>query len=80
MSTTQRSNTPPGNLPPGVPKGMRPRLAALRAAEDGMGTVEYAIGTLAAAAFAAVLYSVVTGDSVVSALTALIERALSTGF
>ncbi|SNR62676.1 Protein of unknown function [Haloechinothrix alba] len=80
MSTTQRSSTPPHNVPPCVPKGMRPRLAALRAAEDGMGTVEYAIGTLAAAAFAAVLYSVVTGDSVVSALTALIERALSAGF
>jgi hypothetical protein len=30
--------------------------------EAGMSTVEYAIGTIAAAAFAAVLYKVVTGD------------------
>ena len=31
-----------------------------------------------AAAFGAVLYTVVTGDSVVSALTGLVQRALST--
>ncbi|WP_246242367.1 DUF4244 domain-containing protein [Pseudonocardia bannensis] len=49
-------------------------------ADDGMSTVEYAIGTLAAAAFAAVLYTVVSGDSIVSALTALVERALSVTF
>jgi hypothetical protein len=45
--------------------------------DDGMSTVEYAIGTIAAAAFAAVLYTIVTGDSVVGALTGLIQRALS---
>lgn len=48
--------------------------------DDGMSTVEYAIGTIAAAAFAAVLYSVVSGESVVTALTGLVERALSTTF
>lgn len=48
-----------------------------RAADDGMSTVEYAIGTIAAAAFGAVLYTVVTGDSVVNGLTALVQRALS---
>ncbi len=37
--------------------------------DDGMSTVEYAIGTVAAAAFAAVLYAVVSGDSIVGALT-----------
>jgi hypothetical protein len=42
-----------------------------------MSTAEYAIGTIAAAAFAAILYTVVTGDSVVSALTGLVEQALS---
>jgi hypothetical protein len=41
---------------------------------------KYAIGTIAAAAFAAVLYSVVTGDSVLSGLTALVQRALSVSF
>lgn len=56
------------------------RLAAVPTAEDGMSTAEYAIGTIAAAALAAVLYSVVTGASVVSALTSLVERALSVNF
>lgn len=48
--------------------------------EAGMSTAEYAIGTIAAAAFAAVLYTVVTGDSVVGALDALVQRALSVNF
>jgi hypothetical protein len=46
--------------------------------ESGMSTVEYAIGTIAAAAFGAILYTVVTGDSIVSALTNIINRALKT--
>lgn len=54
------------------------RLTALLADENGMSTVEYAIGTIAAAAFGAILYSVVTGDSIVGALTNLIARALNT--
>ncbi|WP_084021684.1 DUF4244 domain-containing protein [Mycobacterium avium] len=41
-------------------------------------TFAYAIGTIAAAAFGAVLYTVVTGDSIVSALTNIIGRALNT--
>ncbi len=57
---------------------VRNRLRGLHA-EDGMSTVEYAIGTIAAA-FAAVLYTVVSGDSVVAALTALVQRALSVTF
>jgi hypothetical protein len=54
------------------------RLTALAIDEDGMSTVEYAIGTIAAAAFGAILYSVVTGDSIVGALTNIISRALNT--
>lgn len=54
------------------------RLAVLWVDESGMSTVEYAIGTVAAAAFGAILYSVVTGDSIVSALTNIIAKALST--
>lgn len=46
--------------------------------ESGMSTVEYAVGTVAAAAFGAILYSVVTGDSIVSALSNIIGRALAT--
>jgi large-conductance mechanosensitive channel len=40
--------------------------------------IAYAIGTVAAAAFGAILYTVVTGDSIVSALTNIISRALAT--
>ena len=51
------------------------------AAHDaGMSTVEYAVGTVVAAAFAAVLYKIVTGDSVVTGLTSLIDTALSSTF
>jgi O-acetylhomoserine/O-acetylserine sulfhydrylase-like pyridoxal-dependent enzyme len=54
------------------------RMAVLATDESGMSTVEYAIGTIAAAAFGAILYTVVTGDSIVSALTNIIGRALNT--
>jgi glutathione S-transferase len=55
------------------------RLAVLQAEpEAGMSTAEYAVGTVAACAFAAVLYRVVTGDSVVDGLTDLVDRALAT--
>lgn len=59
---------------------VRARLYASLRDDTGMSTVEYAIGTLAAAAFAAVLYTIVTGDSVVNALTSLVQRALSVAF
>jgi len=54
------------------------RLTVVVTDESGMSTVEYAIGTVAAAAFGAILYTVVTGDSIVSALTNIISRALNT--
>ncbi|AWG48410.1 DUF4244 domain-containing protein [Mycobacteroides abscessus] len=57
---------------------VRRRLVVVVESEDGMSTVEYAIGTIAAAAFGAILYTVVTGDSIVSALTNIITRALNT--
>lgn len=57
---------------------IRGRMTVLIVDESGMSTVEYAIGTIAAAAFGAILYSVVTGDSVVGALTNIINRALTT--
>lgn len=54
------------------------RLMVAASDESGMSTVEYAIGTVAAAAFGAILYTVVTGDSIVTALSNIISRALST--
>ena len=47
-------------------------------AEAGMSTAEYAVGTVAACAFAAVLYRVVTGGSIVAALSHLVASALAT--
>lgn len=46
------------------------------AGDAGMATAEYAIGTVAACAFAAILYKVVTSDAVSGALTELLNRAL----
>ena len=55
------------------------RWRAVRATgEAGMSTAEYAVGTVAACAFAAVLYRVVTGGSIVTGLTDLVESALAT--
>ena len=60
--------------------GVRRRFRQLLRDDAGMSTVEYAIGCVAAAGFAALLYSVVTGDSVTTALTQLVQRALTAGF
>jgi uncharacterized protein DUF4244 len=62
------------------PPHMLPRRPLRLAGDAGMSTAEYAIGTIAAAAFAAVLYAVVSGDSVLDGLTSLVERALSVTF
>ncbi|MFP5020898.1 DUF4244 domain-containing protein [Pseudonocardia phyllosphaerae] len=59
---------------------IRARLTALALDDEGMSTVEYAIGTVAAAAFAALLYAVISGGEVVEALTGIVKRALGTTF
>ncbi|MEO7234130.1 MAG: DUF4244 domain-containing protein [Lapillicoccus sp.] len=56
---------------PGVARRTRRRLDA------GMTTAEYAVGTLAAVAFAAVLLAVVRSSAVKGALTSIITTALS---
>jgi hypothetical protein len=69
----------PAASPPRRRNVLARRWAAARAAaESGMSTAEYAVGTVAACAFAAVLYRVVTGGSIVTGLTDLVERALAT--
>ncbi|HEY3632861.1 MAG TPA: DUF4244 domain-containing protein [Jatrophihabitantaceae bacterium] len=53
------------------------RARVLRGAIDaGMTTAEYAVGTVAAVAFAAVLYKVVRSSAVQSALSSIIRSAL----
>jgi hypothetical protein len=44
--------------------------------DDGMNTAEYAVGTLAAVAFAGLLLKVLTSDTVRAALAGIIGRAL----
>nr|WP_040794117.1 DUF4244 domain-containing protein [Nocardia higoensis] len=62
----------------GLGRELSARLVRAVRADEGMSTAEYAIGTIAAAAFGAVLYGVVTGDSIVDALTGIIDKALNT--
>ena len=47
--------------------------------EEGMTTAEYAVGTMAAVAFAALLLAIVRSGPVKSALTKVIMTALDTG-
>ncbi|MGJ4116857.1 DUF4244 domain-containing protein [Corynebacterium macclintockiae] len=50
-----------------------------RYADDrGMSTIEYALGCVAAAALGALLYTVVTSDTVEQALSGIFEKALNT--
>ncbi|NLU75541.1 DUF4244 domain-containing protein [Streptomyces sp. HNM0575] len=48
--------------------------------DAGMSTAEYAVGTIAACGFAAVLYKVVTSGAVSGEMQQLIERALHARF
>ncbi|MEV1046045.1 DUF4244 domain-containing protein [Streptomyces sp. NPDC049916] len=48
--------------------------------DRGMTTSEYAVGTIAACAFAAVLYKVVNSGPVLSAMQSLVEDALDAKF
>ena len=82
-----RAFRPRGTVRPGSAPDQHPvrrfvvaRVAHRPPSDDGMSTAEYAIGTIAAAAFAALLYTIVTGDSVLAALTTLVQKALSVSF
>ncbi len=66
--------------PPSTGRAWSHRLRRLAVDDDGMSTAEYAIGTIAAAAFAAILYAVVSGDGIVTALTSIVQRALTATF
>lgn len=55
----------------------RVRQTCTRGADEGMTTAEYAVGTIAAVAFAAVLYKVIRSGAVQSALNAIIKSALN---
>lgn len=55
---------------------VRARSLNGRPRDAGMATAEYAIGVVAACALAAILYRVVTSDTVSGALSELLNRAL----
>ncbi|MEU6084249.1 DUF4244 domain-containing protein [Streptomyces sp. NPDC047108] len=59
---------------------VRARFGVRREREAGMTTAEYAVGTVAACGFAAVLYKVVTSGTVSAALESVIGKALDAQF
>ncbi len=63
----------------GVQWVRRRRVAVLGSrvrGQSGMSTAEYAVGTIAACAFAALLFKIVTSPEVQEMLSGLIDRAL----
>lgn len=59
-----------------VPGRWRGQLAGRLRDDAGMNTAEYAVGTLAAVAFAGILLKVLTSEGVQAALASVIDRAL----
>ncbi len=57
-------------------RALRVRRAAIGRSDSGMTTAEYAVGTVAACAFAAILYKVVTSGAVTGTMTEILDRAL----
>ncbi|ETA02598.1 hypothetical protein CcI156_01725 [Frankia sp. CcI156] len=53
---------------------------AVQARDHGMSTAEYAVGTLAAVAFAGVLYAVVSSSATRSLVSSVVQRALTVAF
>lgn len=65
--------------PPRTPARGEPCApASSRRHDDGMSTAEYAVGTAAAVAFAAVLFAILTSDEIRTELTRIIIDALRT--
>ena len=62
---------------PGDASALPSLLRRLATKEEGMATAEYAIGTLAAAAFAGLLLALMRSGSLSGALQSIIESALS---
>ncbi len=56
--------------------GRRVRLTVAVGREAGMSTAEYAVGMIAACSFAALLYKILTSDTMQSLLRDIVSRAL----
>ncbi len=57
-------------------RALHDRIRSRLRGDDGMNTAEYAVGTLAAVAFAGALLKVVTSERVTTMLNGIIGRAL----
>ena len=62
------------NAPARTAAAVQSRQAEGPAAEAGMTTAEYAVGTVAACGFAGVLYKVITSDVVLSATASMASK------
>ncbi len=81
MSNTTSNTTPePAPALGAAPtRGPRPatRVPAVVRGDAGMATAEYAIATLAACGFAALLVTILASDAVRGLLLGIVQRALS---
>lgn len=79
-TTSSVSPLPVPAIPPGTAIRPRRKLTlrppSRHGPEAGTTTAEYAIGTLAACGFAALLYKIVTSESVASLLSGIVHKAL----
>ncbi|WP_352244361.1 DUF4244 domain-containing protein [Microtetraspora sp. NBRC 13810] len=77
---TRRAWIRPAELSPPLRRWWAGRIDALTEAgkDRGMSTAEYAVGTIAACGFAALLYKVVTGAEIQTLLVGLVDKALNT--
>jgi len=60
-------------------RGESSATKAASGGDDGRSACAYAVGLIAAVAFAGILYKVVTSGTVLTALTTIVKRALSPG-
>jgi hypothetical protein len=58
---------------------MRRLMAAIRRSDEGMTTAEYAVGTVAACGFGALLFKILTSGFATDLLESLISHALHLG-
>jgi hypothetical protein len=70
-----------GYRPDDAPRRLRRPGGPTRAGRDaGMSTAEYAVGTIAAVAFAGVLYAVVSSSATQEMISSVVRRALTLPF
>ena len=75
--TTGPGTTGPGAARSSPGSGPRPARGGRRRGDAGMATAEYAIATLAACGFAALLVAILASGEVRALLLGLVQRALS---